>query len=49
MRCPYIIGRDSWVKGYIFVLARPYSPHEVGEESLTERSPLSVENGVARG
>ena len=35
MRCPYIIGRDSWVKGYIFVLARPYSPHEVGEESLS--------------
>ena len=32
MTCPYIIGRDSWVKGYIFVLARPYSPHEVGEE-----------------
>ena len=25
------------------------SPHEVGEEPLTERSPLSVENGVARG
>ena len=35
MRYPYIIGRDSWVKGYIFVLARPYSSHEVGEESLS--------------
>ena len=35
MRCPYIIGRDSWVKRYIFVLTRPYSPHEVGEESLS--------------
>ena len=35
MRCPYIIGRDSWVRGYIFVLARPYSPHRVGVEALS--------------
>ena len=30
MRCPYIIGRDSWVKGYIKVLASPFPPRSGG-------------------
>ena len=41
------IGRDSWVWGEQETLYMMNSPHEVGEESLTERSSLSGGNGVA--
>ena len=41
MWCPHDIGRDSWVWGEQETLWMMNSPHEVGEEPLTERSPLS--------
>ena len=43
MWCPHDIGRDSWVWGEQETLYTVDSPHEVGEEALTERSPLSGE------
>ena len=49
MWCPHDIGRDSWVWGEQDTLWFMISPHEVGEEALTERSSLSGGNGVARG
>ena len=41
MKCPHNIGRDSWVWGEQESLGKINSPHEVGEEPFTERSPLS--------
>ena len=41
MKCPHNIGRDSWVWGEQETLGKTNSPHEVGEEPFTERSPLS--------
>ena len=38
---PPNIGRDSWVWGEQETLGKTDSPHEVGEEALTERMPLS--------
>ena len=49
MWCLHDIGRDSWVGGEQEALYTMHSPHEVGDEALTERSPLSGGNGVARG
>ena len=49
MWCPHDIGRDSWVWGEQETLWTMNSPHEVGEEALTEKIPLSGENGVALG
>ena len=49
MWCPHDIGRDSWVWGEQGALYTIHSPHEVGEEALTDVSSLSGENGVARG
>jgi len=49
MWCPHGIGRDSWVWGEQGALRIMNSPHEVGDEALSERSSLSGENGVARG
>ena len=49
MWCPGDIGRDSWVWGEQETLWPMNSPHEVGDEPLTEGSPLSGGNGVARG
>ena len=49
MWCPYDIGRDSWVWGKQGTLEMMSSPHEVGDEALTERGPLSGGSGVARG
>ena len=49
MWCPHDIGRDSWVWGEQEALWNMNSPHEVGEEALTEKIPLSGENGVALG
>ena len=37
MRCPYIIGRDSWVKGYIKVLASPFPPRSGGMIPLSHK------------
>ena len=41
MWCPHDIGRDSWVWGEQGTLCTLNSPHEVGEEALSKRSPLS--------
>ena len=41
MWCPHDIGRDSWVWGEQETLWFMNSPHEVGDEALTKRSPLS--------
>ena len=41
MWCPHDIGRDSWVWGEQETLCTLNSPHKVGEEPRTERSPLS--------
>ena len=41
MWCPHDIGRDSWVWGEQGTLWFMNSPHEVGEEAPSERSPLS--------
>ena len=49
MWCPHDIGRDSWVWGEQETLYTIHSPHEVGEEALTERISLSGGNGVALG
>ena len=49
MWCPRDTGRDSWVWGEQDTLEMMNSPHEVGDEPLTEGSPLSGGNGVARG
>ena len=44
MKCPHNIGRDSWVRGEQETLCKTDSPHEVGEEALSKRSPLSGES-----
>ena len=44
MWCPHDIGRDSWVWGEQETLCKTDSPHEVGEEALSKRSPLSGES-----
>ena len=49
MRCPRDIGRDSWVWGEQGTLEMMSSTHEVGDEALIERGPLSGGNGVALG
>ena len=49
MWCPQDIGRDSWVWGEQGTLEMMSSPHEVGDETLIERRPLSGGNGVALG
>ena len=49
MWCPHDIGRDSWVWGEQGALEMMSSPHEVGDEALIERRPLSGGNGVALG
>ena len=36
MWCPHDIGRDSWVWGEQETLCNILSPHEVGEEALTD-------------
>jgi hypothetical protein len=45
MWCPHDIGRDSWVWGEQEALEMMSSPHEVGDEALTERSPCREEAG----
>ena len=49
MWCPHNIGRDSWVWREQETLYLMDFRHEVGEEALSERSPLSGGSGVARG
>ena len=49
MWCPHDIGRDSWVWGEQGTLEMMNSPHELGDEALIERRPLSGGNGVALG
>ena len=49
MWCPDDIGRDSWVWGEQRTLEMMSSPHELGDEALIERRPLSGGSGVARG
>ena len=49
MWCPQDIGRDSWVWGEQETLYNIISPHEVGEEAVTDVSRCREENGVARG
>ena len=44
MWCPHDIGRDSWVWGEQETLYTIHSPHEVGEEALPKRRPLSGES-----
>ena len=46
---PHGIGRDGWVWGEQGTLEMMSSPHEVGDEALIERGPLSGGNGVALG
>ena len=36
MWCPHDIGRDSWVWGEQETLYNIISPHEVGEEAVTD-------------
>ena len=49
MWCPHVIGRDSWEWGEQGTLEMMNSPHELGDEALVERRPLSGGNGVALG
>ena len=49
MWCLHDIGRDSWVRGEQEALKMMTSPHELGDEALVERRPLSGGNGVALG
>ena len=42
MWCPDGIGRDSWVWGEQETLYNIISPHEVGEEALTDVEHLVV-------
>ena len=49
MWCPHDIGRDSRGWGEQEAFWTINSPHEVGEEPLAERSPLSGGDGVALG
>ena len=49
MWCLHDIGRDSWVWGEQEALYNIISPHEVGEEAVTDVSRCREENGVARG
>ena len=49
MWCPHDIGRDSWVWGEQDALYNIISTHKVGEEAVTDVSPLSGKNGVALG
>ena len=45
MWCPQGIGRDSWVWGEQEALKMMNSPHELGDEAPTERSPSREEAG----
>ena len=49
MWCPHDIRRERWAWGEQGTLEMMISPHKVGDEPLTERSPLAGGNGVARG
>ena len=49
MWCPHDTGRDSWVWGEQGAPEMMSSPHEVGDEALIDRRPLSGGNGVALG
>ena len=49
MWCLHDIGRDSWVWGEQETLYNIISPHEVGEEAVTDVISLSGKNGVALG
>ena len=40
MWCPHDIGRDSWVRGEQGTLEMMNSPHEVGEEAVTDVDSL---------
>ena len=42
MWCPHDIGRDSWVWGEQETLYNIISPHEVGEEAVTDLDSLVV-------
>ena len=42
MWCPHDIGRDSWVWGEQETLCNILSPHEVGEEALTDVDQVVV-------
>ena len=42
MWCPHDIGRDSWVWGEQETLYNIISPHEVGEEALTDEDHVVV-------
>ena len=43
MLCPHEIGRDSWDRGGHESVVYCNSPQDLGEEALTERTPLEVE------
>ena len=45
MWCLHDIGRDSWVRGKQEALKMMNSPHELGDEAPTERSPCREEAG----
>ena len=45
MCCPHDIDRDSWVWGEREALKMMNSPHELGNEAPTERSPCREEAG----
>ena len=47
MWCAHDIGRESWVWGEQEALWKMSSPHKVGEEALTGRSPLLGVDGAA--
>ena len=49
MWSPHDIVRDSWVWGEQEALEMMSSPHEVGDEALTERSPCRKEAGWPLG
>ena len=49
MWCPHDIGRDSWVWGEQGTLEMMNSPHELGDEAPTERSPCREEAGWPLG
>ena len=49
MWCLHDIGRDSWVRGEQEALKMMNSPHELGDEAPTERSPCREEAGWPLG
>ena len=50
MKCPDLIGRESWVWEVSGVCSeQKSSPQELGEEALAERNPYRKKTGCPQG